>query len=198
EERATREGGASEGGRVDECLALDYSDSGFVQPTLDSVREWTFEPVRIDGVPVPSTSQVAFRFRTDGTVVVSIAGDDIGLSWQLRIPSMSIGFRTRDLRDLDAIPRPIQAPAPAYSAALARQGHTGSVTVHFYIDPTGAVRLPSVDPGEDQQLAALAIAALQRWRFEPPRYHNHPAQVRASQVFVFQAPAAARRASGSG
>ncbi|HZZ59051.1 MAG TPA: TonB family protein [Opitutaceae bacterium] len=179
--------GVTAAGRVDDCLALGYSDQGFAEATLDALRHWTFEPLRIRGQAVASTSQLTFDFETDGTVVVSLSGADIDDLGLLR-PRHHSDFRTRELRDLDSIPRPLSARAPVYPAALARRDGSASITVDFFIDPTGAVRLPSVDPSQDQELAALAISALQSWRFEPPLCGRKPVQVRASQVFRFEPP----------
>lgn len=185
-------------GKVDDCLPIDYSDQGFVPSTLACLREWTFDPARIDGRPVDSTVRLAFHFVSEGPVVVSMAGDEMASFMTGLWPRASAAFRTYDLRDLDAIPRPVAAAAPAFPAELARAGHTGTVTVHFYIDPTGAVRMPSVDPGADRRLAALAVAALQHWRFEPPRRDHRAVQVYVSQIFNFRAPDSGNRGSSPG
>lgn len=181
--------GVDAAGRVDDCLPLAYSDAGFVRPTLACLRQWVFQPARSGGRPVATSTQVMFHFVDQGPVLVQVGGEEV-TTWYMNVlwPRVSVAFRTYSLRDLDAIPRPLAAPAPAYPAELARAGHAGAVTVHFFIDPTGAVRLPSVDPGADPLLAPLAIAAVQRWRFEPPRRHRRPVQVLASQVFQFNPP----------
>lgn len=178
--------GVTANGTVDDCLALAYSDEGFAEVTLANLRHWTFEPLRIGGRPVASTSQLTFNFETDGTVLVSMSGADASATMAMRVPR-DTAFRTRELRELDAIPRPLSVTPPVYPASFRREGRRGTVTVDFFIDPSGTVRLPCVDPNDDQALASLAIAALQTWKFEPPQCAHKAVQVRASQVFRFQA-----------
>jgi len=62
----------------------------------------------------------------------------------------------------------------------------GSVNVEFYIDETGAVRLPSLAPGENLELGSLAIAALSQWRFNPPTSRGRAVLVKAVQTFNFK------------
>ena len=61
--------------------------------------------------------------------------------------------------------------------------------VNFYIDEKGGVRLPVVESGNDPDLAALAITAIQHWKFEPPTARGVRVLTKTSQVFRFR-PAA--------
>ncbi|HEY3755581.1 MAG TPA: TonB family protein [Opitutaceae bacterium] len=179
--------GVTAEGKVDDSVPVAYSDRAFADVALGAIKGWTFHPLYIDGKPVASTSQVTFSFKTDGTVLVMLSGgsDDVEIA-RTKLPLLGREkFQTQNLRDLDAIPRPISAAAPNYPASYLKQGVSGTVRVDFFIDQNGAVRLPSVDPSADQELAALAIAALQTWRFEPPTIGHRPVQVRASQLFRF-------------
>jgi len=68
----------------------------------------------------------------------------------------------------------------------------GKVSVEFYIDETGRVRMPSVDLETNEayeDLSATAIAAVGQWQFEPPTVKGRPVLVVAHQDFTFQ-PAA--------
>jgi TonB family protein len=68
---------------------------------------------------------------------------------------------------------------------LARKGVHGRVSVDFYIDETGVVRMPAVSPRDNIELTALSLEALRQWRFEPPTRNGKPVLVKASQVFSF-------------
>ena len=104
-------------------------------------------------------------------------------------------YRPHSLKELDRIPTPIAAPSPGFPARFAHGG-AGQVTVSFYIDEDGAVRLPSVDESDDPDLAAAAIDALRNWKFEPPTWKRRPVLVRASQQFNFRTPETAKAKSG--
>jgi TonB family protein len=92
-------------------------------------------------------------------------------------------FQSFHLRDLDHIPTPVEVVAPV--AKL--EGAPRSVTVEFYIDEQGRVRMPAVDrEAADDTLAAAAVAAVEKWRFEPPVRKGRPVLVFAEQPFNFK------------
>jgi TonB family protein len=134
-----------------------------------------------------------------GTVVVSMTSADSLNAWIYSMHKNNEGYYPRSLRELDAIPAPITAPPPAYPQSLVQSGHGGNVTVKFYIDETGAVRLPAVDSSDDWELSGLAITALNKWRFEPPTCKGLPVLAKVSQVFRFRPSAGpAARTGNSG
>jgi outer membrane biosynthesis protein TonB len=59
------------------------------------------------------------------------------------------------------------------------------VSVDFFIDETGSVRMPAVSANDDVHLTALAIDALRQWKFEPPTHNGRPVLAKAVQVFNF-------------
>jgi TonB family protein len=162
------------------------------------LRQWTFEPAQLNGQPVAAVSEVAVQFNVEGPVLVSTTGIEPMESWIYRLTQTRTVVRAHDLRELDRVPRLVATVAPAHAGGRSDRGLTGDVTVHFYIDESGAVRLPYVDPTENTDLAALAVPALQQWRFEVPTCHGQPVVVKASQRFHFQvaAPKPAQAAPG--
>jgi TonB family protein len=64
------------------------------------------------------------------------------------------------------------------------------VVVDFYIDETGAVRMPYVTGRPHTLLANLAVDAVRQWKFEPPTRNGTPVLVHARQVFHFNPMAA--------
>lgn len=172
-------------GQIDECFPIAYTHKEFADVSVAAVRRWKFEPARIGGEPVGASSQVTVNFETQGPTVVSLTGGEALALWMNSLHRDAPGYFPRTLRELDRIPTPVATPAPAYSHEFVTRGHVGTVTVDFYIDEAGAVRLPSTESTEDPQLAALAITALRQWKFEPPRCQGRPVLVKASQVFRF-------------
>lgn len=185
-------------GKVDDCLAVAYTHPEFARVTVNSLRRWKFEPAKFRGQPIASASEVVLKFEVEGTVVVSLTPSE---AINARLYALVDGhdtYRPRLLNELDRIPTPITTPSPSFPARLAAEGSSGTVTVSFYIDETGAVRLPSVDTKDDADLASAAIDALRLWKFEPPTCKDKPVLVRASQQFNFRSlkKAAATATSG--
>ena len=175
-------------GNVDDCLAIGYTRIEFAKAAEGALRRWKFEPSKLGGVPVASTSELAMHFEVQGIIVTEPNMSEEMMGRFISLDVLGLGYRARELRELDRIPTPVSVVSPPYSIGMAEQGHSGDVTVSFYIDETGAVRLPFVDPKDDQQLAALAVNVIGKWKFEPPTCGGVPALVRASQVFRFLKP----------
>lgn len=177
-------------GKLDDVLPVEYTRPEFAEATVAAIRHWTFEPARFDGVPVDAATEVDVKFAVEGTIVVSVT---VSESWAARLQQLLLSnadyYRPRSLHELDRIPVPITTSSPRYPVRLTKPGASARVSVDFYIDESGTVRLPSVDADQDPELAAAAIDALRRWKFEPPTCKGHPVLVRASQLFNFQAPA---------
>lgn len=76
----------------------------------------------------------------------------------------------------DTEPMPITAPNPAYPEHARREGITGKVVLHVYIDPEGTpcwVRVLKGDP----ILAEASVEAIRRWRFHPATSRGTPVGV---------------------
>ena len=78
--------------------------------------------------------------------------------------------------------------SPFYPNEMRGRGEAGTVTLDFYIDGEGRVRLPAADLGTHPSFARAAVEALDQWRFEPPTSEGRPVVVRAIQTFNFPAP----------
>lgn len=175
-------------GKVDDFLAVAYTHPDFAESTITALKRWRFEPARYNGEPIAAATELSVRFEVEGTVVVSLtAGEALNARMALLTDDHE-GYRPRTLRELDRIPTPMSAPSPAFPARLATPGARAQVTVSFYIDEQGKVRMPSVEQDADPELAAIAIAALRNWKFEPPMCKGRPVLVRASQQFNFRSP----------
>jgi TonB family protein len=177
-------------GRVEDCLPVAYTNAEFARVSVAALKRWRFEPARYQGQPVAAVSDLVVRFEMEGTVIVSLnSAESIGVMMRSMIHEDE--YRPRTLKELDRIPAPLTAPSPLFPARLARPGGA-HVTVSFYIDETGTVRLPSVNASDEADLAGFAIDAVRNWKFEPPTCKGHPVLVRASQRFNFHLPATAR------
>ena len=175
-----------ERGHVDDAIATEYTHPEFGRVASDAVKRWRFEPARYRGQPVGSAADVVIRFLVEGTVVVSLTPTEL---LSIRINSLTTqdtASRPRALKELDRIPIPLSTKSPGFPERLAKSGAEANVTVDFYIDESGVVRLPSISADADPELGALAIEAIRTWKFEPPTCKGRPVLVRASQRFDFR------------
>jgi TonB family protein len=185
-------------GRVEDCLAVAYTHPAFGRAAVVALKRWTFEPARFAGEAVPAMTEVTVNFEVEGTTVISMTTADTLAAWFHALNPSETVSRPRVLRELDCIPTPITAVAPRYPVELAQKGRHGIVTVQFYIDETGAVRFPCVNATQDVELATLALAAVQQWKFEPPTCQGRAVLVKAEQVFNFNPAKAADATAAAG
>jgi len=173
-------------GRLADYLIIGYTDRDFASAAVAAVKEWTFVPAQLDGTPVGTTVELHFSFQAKG-VVVSTSNPFALLDAQLRrMLDGRLVYQPCQPAKLDAEPKALVTVAPAYPAQLAKQGLRGAVTLDFFIDETGAVRLACGVSTDNNQLTALALEALRQWKFTPPTSNGRAVMVRARQLFRFQ------------
>ncbi len=170
-------------GKLIEWLVVGYSREEFAREAVGAIKQWTFVPARMRGEAVGTTIEIFFYFEAKGVVVSTNRIDELERTTLFEADRTA--YQLRSLRELDRIPTPLTTVAPAYPAQLAQKGVKGRVTVDFYIDETGVVRMPAVSPKDNSDLTALSVEALRQWRFEPPMRNGKPVLAKASQVFNF-------------
>lgn len=181
-----------ETGRLDDWLVIAYTHETLARSAVDAMRRWKYAPARLNGEPVSAQCEMQFNFRVEG-VVVSQNMVEHFLSHVRGAHEQEFVYRPSTLRELDRIPTPVNVVSPNYPPELAQRGIHGDVTVEFYIDEEGQVRLPVVPGNQPPELTELAIAAVSQWTFEPPTRRGQPVLVQVRQSFHF-APGA--RADG--
>ncbi len=172
-------------GKLTDWLVVGYTHPEFAEAAVKAIKQWTFEPAQLQGEPVGTTIELSFYFEAKG-VVVSTTCADIVEGRFLRMMAARYTYQPCSPRELDRMPTPVVTITPQYSGALAKKGVTGKVTVEFFIDETGAVRLPAASAKDDTMLIALAIDALNQWKFTPPTSRGRGVLVKASQEFDFR------------
>jgi TonB family protein len=173
-------------GQLVEWLVLKHTQPEFSDAAVTAIKRWKFEPARLQGEAVNATAELVFNFEAHGVVVST---STVGESVEGRIARMTGGacaYQYCSARDLDRVPMPTVTVRPQYPKVLADQGVKGQVTVEYYIDETGSVRMPSVSAEDNTILGALAVAAVSEWKFTPPTSRGKNVLVKASQVFDFR------------
>ncbi len=171
-------------GKLNDALVVGYTDPVFAQAAVGALKRWSYEPARVRGVARASRAHVLFVFKNDmGVMVQSLPGMiDANI---MRNHNDRYAYTAYQLRELDHIPVPSHVVPPDPSKAGLRGGKR-TVTVEFYIDEEGRVRLPAVSRDEpDDAFAAAAVSAVEQWRFEPPVRKGRPVLVLAKQDFSF-------------
>jgi TonB family protein len=184
-------------GTLTDFLLLGCSHQAFAQALAEALPEYRFSPARVRGEPTPVRMPVTFSFEHSGSVV-SMSGSE---SLSNYIANLT------DHRGLiswicpgDRLDRPLavlESPSPAYPQELVMRGETGEVTIDFFIDGLGRVRVPAADALTHPSFGREAVAALRRWRFEPPTSRGEPVIVHVVQTFRFNSPSASRSKNGS-
>lgn len=177
-----------EEGQLVDHLIVGYTDAALAHVAVNSLKDWQFTPARLDGEPVPAQSEVVFNFRAEGVVVNQhMVEHYLG---RLRPQDSELVYQPTSLRDLDQIPTPVHVVSPIYTPEMSDRGLRGEVTIDFYIDEQGRVRMPVGPANQNQELAALAMQAVAQWQFEPPTRRGKPVLVLARQRFNFTGPSA--------
>jgi len=163
-----------------DALPVAYTRRAFADEAVGALRRWRYEPTLIRGEPVGTQTEIVFNFQAVG-VVVSFDTE----RYLSRLLEEKATYRPCTLRELDRVPAPIEAAAPAYSEELADKGVVGQAVVEFYIDENGAVRVPAVISADFTELGILAVAAVETWKFEAPTSNDEPVLARVRQTFNF-------------
>jgi TonB family protein len=181
-----------ETGRLTDYLVTAYSHPAFAENALAAVRKWKFEPAQVHGVTRNSKSDLTFRFQMEGIVVMTMTIMSYDEMLHLKLAPGSTAFRPCTLGELDRIPNPTKIVNPVYPGELARSSRGGHVSVAFYIDQEGHVRMPSVSRETNEaneELAAIAVTTVSQWVFDPPTSKGKPVLVLAQQDFSFKSSA---------
>jgi TonB family protein len=176
-------------GQLTDYLVTAYSYPAFADSAVAAIKKWKFEPAQIRGNPRNSKADLTFKFEVEGVVVVSVSALSVGEILQYKLAPRSEAYSSCTLAQLDRIPTPTKIVNPQYPGQLARSSRGGHVSVEFYIDEKGHVRMPSVSRETieaNEELSAVAVAAVGQWEFDPPLAKGHPVLVLAQQDFTFK------------
>ncbi|MCF7689004.1 MAG: energy transducer TonB [Cephaloticoccus sp.] len=179
--------GIDEHGELYDILVIGYSLPAFAQSAFAALHKWDFKPARINGKPVTTVIQLNFTFDHANNGVKVVTFQTLDFTHHMGNTESEGVEKLFRLDELDQIPVPVHLVSPAYSAEDMRRNAGKKVTVSFYIDESGNVRLPTLTYADDEEIARKALAAVAQWQFEPPAYRGKPVITKASQEFLFTA-----------
>lgn len=173
-----------ETGKLTDTLVLGYTHRGLVRPCIEALKQWKITPARLDGKAVAAQAQLTINYSAEGVVISRTTMEDIDNRMQ-----RAFGYRLETTavspNRLDAALKPLSQPTPLYAAEAEKQGVRGTVNVYFYVDETGAVRMPSVNADAHPYLSDAAVTAVRSWKFQPPTADGRPVMIAARQDFQF-------------
>lgn len=169
----------SDDGTVSGVAVDKASKPEFGQAAVAAIEETVFEPeMGSDGLPIISRRQTI-------TIPFGAAQMDAVLLEALKKPeTVVIGAR-----DVDGGLKPLSIVPPVFPEAVARRKTgSGSAQIEFFIDPSGAVRLPRIASATAPEFGWSAASAVLLYRFAPPLKDGKPALVKVSVPVAFQRP----------
>lgn len=153
----------------------------FNAPVLAAVRQWTFRPATLEGVPTAVTGIFTFHF--------AIAASDPGAADQEQEAGLS-GRRANAVQMGTSglvAPRQTSTELPEYTEAAREAGIEGDVYVSAVVTTEGNVVEPELVRGmPDDELNRRALEAVTRWRFEPGYQDDQPVDVLALFTVTFR------------
>ena len=167
-------------GKLVDSLITASTREAFADEAIRVVRRWKYHAGKAeDGQPVGWVRHITMHFETTGVQIVqnSLEHPSGWLKW-MDAPDSAIQYRAYSPKELDGIPRFTHFVAPMGP-------HAGTVTVEFYVDETGAVRLPAVRDDTDADLTSAALTAVSQWHFEPPLHKRRAVLLKVTQDLRF-------------
>jgi TonB family protein len=172
-------------GKVTDALITLYTHRGFADEGLRVVQASRYAAAMADGHPLISIVELQFVFDSPELITTS----HIGLTnLTPSTPTQRYAYYPVSLANLDQRPTARKTTAPIYPQAWIDQGRKGTITVSFYIDESGRVRMPIARDAHDDLLATAACEAMKEWRFDPPLHHGQPVLAQAELPIIFDPP----------
>lgn len=158
-------------GTIADALAIRHSDPAFAREATDAVRQWRIAPHRHDGQPCRLAHGVRFAFSATG--VVSVASLPTSRT-AATAAEPAAAFAAVDVHDLDTLPAARARPMPVLSSASLAHALPAALSVTFFIDPAGHVRVPSLGTAVTPEVGEAVLAALRHWRYDAPLKAGQP------------------------
>jgi TonB family protein len=159
-------------GRVANLAVISGPDMLRVS-AVEAVRQWTYKPYLLDGVPTAVDTTIVVNYpKFGGTISTSAAPPEYELDGDVKV--IKVSSRVMDVL-IDKLVDPVY-PSEA--------NWFGAVAVNLRVAADGAVKDASVQSGPEQ-LREAALTAVRQWKYKPYLLNGEPVEVDTTAVVRF-------------
>ena len=156
-------------GRVKNAMVYKSKDPLLVEPSIDAVKQWVYEPLYVKGEPVDAVFTVTVTFKLkEKAMVGGVAGGVIQTG------------------DLEKPPKLIKIVEPVYPEEARQKGIQGVVLLEATTDEEGNVVEVKVLKSESSLLNQPAVDAVQQWKYKPVYKNGEPVGITFTVTITFK------------
>ena len=167
-----------EQGQPTDVVVLRSSHPFFSTASIEAAKQWR-RTAEMNG---KGTGIYELKYEVSGVIVCG--GKSLTAFMAKSKPSEPLRVATLD--ELDAHPKALQQPMPAFPTKAQGKYDQAKVVVEFFVDEKGYVRAPTVSESTSPEFSSEALAALKQWRFETPKKDGRPVVYSQRWAFDFR------------
>jgi len=158
-------------GRVKNAMVYKSKDPLLVQPSIDAVKQWVYEPLYVKGEPVDAVFTVTVTFKLKEKKEAK-AGGVVGGVIQTE--------------GLEKPPKLIRKVEPVYPEEARQESIQGVVLIEATTDKEGNVVEVKVLKSESSLLNQPAVDAVRQWKYEPVYKNGEPVGITFTVTITFK------------
>jgi hypothetical protein len=160
-------------GQPGNFLPIEYSHEAFARALSGAVELWSFRPAMVNGVAVPSRFIVAWDFVPQQAIWQTVS-EAAEAKLQVGSSRERLVYFPHNEDELDEKPKLTFVEMPQVPEGTEIDPANDRVTVVFFIDEEGKVRLPQVEQSPDPEFIVPTMAAVSKWQFTVPTVKGKP------------------------
>jgi hypothetical protein len=169
-------------GKPAEFQLIGYTDKAFGAALLEHARSRTYQPAKFKGTAVPGRFDLGYRFESPNAALNPMEAS----RQRFNQAGGTLEYTAVPESKLDHPLEFANVALPRLPAGYDPHGRPRvAVSVTFYVDESGQVRVPTIQSADSATLFAPAIAAVRQWSFKPPTLGGKPVLVFAGRAVVF-------------
>ena len=177
-------------GRVTDALALESTHPAFAREAIAAVQQWQIAPHGEKGAPCQCAHVIRLAFEAGGVMRMASTPSRTNGTSELATSGAGPTSSVLTFDDLDARPKVLRQSMPALPISATNDAKHRAVSVTFFVDREGRVRVPSIVSTPDPMLGAAVAQAMLQWRYESPRKGGKTVAALAEMNFNLNAAAA--------
>jgi TonB family protein len=162
-------------------ITVVSGDPILADAVLEAVRQWRYQPSKVNGEPVEAQHEITVTFKRDESTA-QIGPDDLSPDVPLEPPEdiekrIAAGeFFPSSSREVK-YPRAVYSPEPEYSEPARKAKYQGTCILGLIVGADGTPLSVWITRPLGLGLDEKAIQAVQKWRFDPATKDGAPVAV---------------------